>query len=448
MTMPASPRTVLSTLAVVAFASLASCESVERTPTCTGDDCEPPPPSGDHVTSVVMGRAHTCALISTGQVKCWGDNTYGKLGLESADARIGDALEDMGAQLPFLPLPQPVLQLAAGENHTCARFADKSVGCWGVNDVGQLGVGDTTPRGAAAGDISDIALVPIGPADSIAAGGAGTCAVVGTQMFCWGGNTLGQFGLGDGNPRGDGVTAIEGVSVGSSITKVTLGYLHSCVALEVGDPICVGAGIYGNLVQGNNLSYGEQPGETYANAPSAKVGVPVSKIAAGGDHTCVVSTDGRLFCWGSGGEGVLGLGDTQNRGDNPGEVGATSSETDLGEPVRTIVPSFSNNCAILQSGKVKCWGFGDGGINGQGNTESLGDDEGETGPGIPYVDLGGDAQVLAVSGAGAACALLDTFEVKCWGANADAQLGLGDTENRGDDPGEMGEALPAVRVLQ
>ena len=439
-------------LVVVMFALLAArCETVETVSPCNEADetCVPPPPEGDYVTSVTLGRSHTCVLISTGQVKCWGSNSGGKLGLESDDDSLrGDDAAEMGADLPFLPLPKKVVQITAGESHTCVRFEDKSVGCWGNNDQGELGIGDTLPRGAAPGDISDIATVPIGPAESISAGGAGTCAVVAGQAHCWGANTLGQFGLGDELPRGDGITAIEGASALASITKVTLGYLHSCFALGVGDPICVGGGFYGNLVQGNNVSYGGQVGETISVAPSINVGAPISKIAAGGDHTCVVTTDGRLFCYGYGANGVLGLGDSQNRGDDAGEVGASSSETELGEPVKTIVPSFSNNCAILQSGNVKCWGYGVGGLNGQGNTESLGDDDGETGVGLPVVALGESVQVLAVSGGGSACALLESFKLKCWGTNADAQLGLGDLNNRGDDPDEMGEALPYVNVIE
>lgn len=440
-------------LAAGIFALLAAnCETVETISACDDEDaetCAPEPPPGDHITSVVMGREHTCALISTGQVKCWGSNTGGLLGLESDDESFrGDDPTEMGAGLPFLPLPQKVIQIAAGEYHTCVRFEDKSVGCWGRNNAGELGIGDTSPRGAAPGDISDLATVPIGAADSISAGGTGTCAVVGAQAFCWGGNTLGQFGLGDELPRGDGVTAIEGAAAIASITKVTLGYLHSCFALGVGDPICVGGGFYGNLVQGNNASYGAQPGETIAAAPSIDVGAPVSKIAAGGDHTCVVTTDGRLFCYGYGGEGALGLGDTQNRGDDAGEVGATSSETDLGEPVRSVVPSFSNSCAVLQSGQVKCWGYGASGLNGQGNTETLGDDDGETGLGLPAVALGEPAQLIAVAGSGAACALLDSFRLKCWGNNEAAQLGLGDLDNRGDNAGEMGDDLPYVNVIE
>ncbi|MBK9071725.1 MAG: hypothetical protein IPL79_12095 [Myxococcales bacterium] len=439
-------------LAVGLFSLLAAnCETVETISACDDDveECAPVPPAGDHITSVAMGREHTCVLISTGQVKCWGSNASGMLGLESADESLrGDDPAEMGGGLPFLPLSQKVIQLTAGEYHTCVRFEDKSVGCWGNNDQGELGLGDTVPRGAVSGDISNLATVDIAPADSISAGGTGTCAVVGVQVFCWGANSLGQFGLGDELPRGDGVTAIQGASAGASITKVTLGYLHSCFTLGVGDPICVGGGFYGNLVQGDSLSYGGQAGETIAVAPSIEVAAPISKVAAGGDHTCVVTTDGRLFCYGFGGEGALGLGDTQNRGDDPGEVGASSSETELGEPVKSVAPSFTSVCAILQSGQVKCWGYGASGINGQGNSETLGDDDGETGLGLPAVALGEPAQLIAVSGGGAACALLDSFQLKCWGHNAEAQLGLGDLNNRGDNADEMGDALPYVDVIE
>src|SRR5205823_3943102 len=101
--------------------------------------------------------------------------------------------------------------------------------------------------------------------------------------------------------------------------------------------------------------------------------------------------------------------------------------------------------ALLSNGAVKCWGRNDGGQLGLGDTVDRGDGAGEMGDSLPAVDLGTGRTAVAISaGDFFTCALLDNASVKCWGANSEGQLGLGDTSARGDDPGEMGDSLPAV----
>ncbi|HUS65571.1 MAG TPA: hypothetical protein VMZ28_13565 [Kofleriaceae bacterium] len=150
---------------------------------------EPAPLDAGAFFAVAAGHAHTCAIANGGRMFCWGHNRDGELGLGDDPA---DRITD----------PTPVdteltwQSVAAGEGFTCAIAADRALYCWGKNDLGQLGLGDSEPRGAPTrvGAASDWAAV--------AAGRHHTCAIRATGgLFCWGSNAEGQLGVGDLMPR-------------------------------------------------------------------------------------------------------------------------------------------------------------------------------------------------------------------------------------------------------
>jgi alpha-tubulin suppressor-like RCC1 family protein len=181
--------------------------------------------------------------------------------------------------------------------------------------------------------------------------------------------------------------------------------------------------------------------------------VPRRAVFMGEGYGCLLSEDGRIRCWGGGGGGSLGLGDSNNRGDEPGEMGSALPPVDLGtgRTAVTMCTGLGTSCAVLEDGHVKCWGANDHGQLGLGDTRNRGDDPGEMGDALPVVDLGTGRSAVAVScGPAVVCALLDDRSVKCWGENDfSSTLGLGDngdfrTHDRGDQPGEMGDALPPI----
>ena len=94
---------------------------------------------------------------------------------------------------------------------------------------------------------------------------------------------------------------------------------------------------------------------------------------------------------------------------------------------------------------MKCWGYGQYGQLGQGNTDNLGDGANEMGDNLTIVDLGTGRTATAIAaGSQHTCALLDNSAVKCWGSGNSGALGYGNTNNLGDAPGEMGDNLPVV----
>jgi alpha-tubulin suppressor-like RCC1 family protein len=127
---------------------------------------------------------------------------------------MGEAMgNEMGNALPVLSLPTPPLALAA-QRHTCVLFNDNTVGCFGRNNTGELGIGNTDARGddvtemgasflkaPLGADAHPIAVIA-GPEEG--ANDANSCALLDDgQLKCWGANARGQLGLGDGAARGD-----------------------------------------------------------------------------------------------------------------------------------------------------------------------------------------------------------------------------------------------------
>lgn len=156
-----------------------------------------------------------------------------------------------------------------------------------------------------------------------------------------------------------------------------------------------------------------------------------------------------MKCWGDNTYGQLGLGNAAHRGDNPGEMGDALPSLDFGanEEVVKISAGSTHACALFKAGTIKCWGRNYRGELGLGHLNRMGDNPNEMGDDLPVVDLG--TGVIAVDVAtggefGLTCAILSNGGVKCWGENEHGELGQGDKQYRGDNPGEMGDNLPYV----
>ncbi|MCK6591053.1 MAG: hypothetical protein L6Q76_26165, partial [Polyangiaceae bacterium] len=123
--------------------------------TSDGDPCSPTCKE-QKVLQVVAGDEHTCALLNDGNLKCWGGNGVGQLGLGDTSQR-GDSPNEMGDNLPAVNLGTSTTASAitARGDHTCAVLNDGSVKCCGYNDFGQLGLGDTIDRGDGPNEMGD-----------------------------------------------------------------------------------------------------------------------------------------------------------------------------------------------------------------------------------------------------------------------------------------------------
>ena len=148
-------------------------------------------PNISTATQVTAGTRHACALLADRTVRCWGDNEQGQMG-------DGSPTDLAGRPTPVQTLGiSTATQLAAGDQHTCAVLADRTVLCWGRNDAGALGNGDAvTPRS------TPVQTQGITSAVQLAAGSGHTCALLADRTVrCWGFNNLGQLGDGTATNR-------------------------------------------------------------------------------------------------------------------------------------------------------------------------------------------------------------------------------------------------------
>jgi alpha-tubulin suppressor-like RCC1 family protein len=148
------------------------------------DSNVPVPVSGlkGSAVSIAAGDGHTCALLASGSVECWGWNVEGQLGNGGGDS---------SAPVQVSGLPK-VRSISAGGNNTCALLRDGAVDCWGANPYGQLGNGTTSDSSSPVRTRSlgsGVVAITTGLYDS--------CALIrGGATTCWGGNSEGE--LGDG----------------------------------------------------------------------------------------------------------------------------------------------------------------------------------------------------------------------------------------------------------
>lgn len=372
---------------------------------------------GGSTSAVSAGGYHTCAIMASGGVKCWGENYLGQLGNGSTT--------DSYTPVEVVGLPGGEAMLEAGNAHTCVWAADGRVKCWGSNASGLLGTGDTTNS-----SIPQAVSGLLGGFISLSAGWDHTCVVTaGGQARCWGANGFGQLGDGSIIQRS---TPVEVRLLASGAQKLAAGYYHTCAITAAGGVNCWGRNWSGQLGDGSEGIASGLPVQVVGLASGA------SAVSAGEGHTCALTTSGGVKCWGSNNFGQLGNGTTENS-NIPVQVtglesgvsaieagGDTCALTSTGgvkcwgsyhgtTPVDMVglssgVAAISGNsqtCALLASGGVKCWGFGS-----------------YTTP----VDIPGlESGVSAVSvGQYHACALMASGGVKCWGDNEHGQLGCGD----------------------
>lgn len=429
------------------------------------DAPDAPPPAPGAVAMTRASGHSTCVLFMGGKVKCFGLNAFGQLGLGDAVYR-GDDPGEMGDALPYVDLgtARTAKSLAVGEFHVCALLDDNRVKCWGANDYGELGLGDVTVRGDGAGEMGDnLPFVDLGAgrtAKMLTAGVEHTCAILDNDgVKCWGGNDFGQLGIGDVARRGDGpgemgdTLPYVDLGTGRTAKAIAAGAYHTCALLDTDQVKCWGYNDQGQLGLGDVQRRGDAPGEMGNALPILDFGAGrfVKTIATSAlTHTCAILDNNRVKCWGDNGSGVLGLGDVQSRGDGPGEMGDSLPYVDLGtgRTAKAITPGGVHTCAILDNDRVKCWGRNLQGRLGLGDALDRGSAAGQMGDLLPYVDLGTGRLGKSISAnKNHTCAVLDDDRLKCWGHNLNGQLGLGDVIDRGSAAGQMGDALPSVKLV-
>jgi alpha-tubulin suppressor-like RCC1 family protein len=221
--------------------------------------------------------------------------------------------------------------------------------------------------------------------------------------------------------------AVSAAPRASKSKQISLGGDHSCALLTTGVLKCWGANSNGQLGLGNTNDYGDNASEVGTGLPAVNVNQTVKYVSAGYNHTCAIRNDNSTVCWGNNSLGELGIGNTNTIGDGSGEMGSKLVAVNLGTSyAKALSAGLEFTCALLATSQVKCWGdntYGQLGVSGTHGSTS-----GTMGTNLPAIDFGTGRTAKAIStGREHACAILDNNTVKCWGANTYGQLGTGDT---------------------
>jgi len=346
--------------------------------------------TGRTVRELAVGNQHTCALLDNYGVKCWGYNLYGQLGYGNTTT-----VTTMGDSLAYVNLGGNVAHIAAGNNHTCAIMSTGDVKCWGHNSRGQLGVGNSINIGDYPNPVFTSASFGSGKtAIQIALGSDFSCAILNDHTVkCWGANINNQLGQ-DGGVTGDiGITSNQLsnlspilVGVDKTVSQISAGLSHVCAVLNDGGVKCWGLNTYGQ--RGYAASYGTGNNRPYVNyGPSY---MSTAYVYASGNNTCVTTTENKIKCWGQNGNGQLGQGNTTS----VGAINNMYDDTilpfiDLGTNrlVTKVVAGSAFSCALMIEGTIKCWGSnvnGKLGLNPETSItgNNLGDQAGEMGSNI------------------------------------------------------------------
>jgi alpha-tubulin suppressor-like RCC1 family protein len=285
-----------------------------------------------HVTAADY---HTCALTTDARAYCWGDNSYGQLGLGGPTTRRLRPSPVSGG-LTFRQLS------AGGLGHTCGVTSTGRAYCWGNNQFGQLGDGTETDRSAPTPVASTLAFSEVLPGANFTCG-----TTTGGTAWCWGYNAFGQLGDGTTAPRLTPVRVLGGLT----FRHVSAGD-HTCGVTTASRAYCWGSNFNGELGDGTT---------TERHQPRAVAGgLTFTGVAAAGSTSCGITPGGRVYCWGNNFYGRVGDGTTTNR--------LTPTATAGNHLFERVNNGGVHACAVTSDGRTFCWGGNYAGQLGDGTT--------------------------------------------------------------------------------
>lgn len=253
-----------------------------------------------HVSRVAVGMSHSLVLHRGGEVYSWGENSRGQLGRAAVDDDEWWRIPKLVKELAL----HTVIQISSGFYHCIALTNDGDVWCWGANNHGQLGVGSNTEFCDRPQLLQCLRGIPVA---QVAAGAYHSFVVSKSgALFGWGRNSFGQLGLNDELDRN--IPTFCKFLKNQRLKYISCGENHTAVLTQGGGVYTFGAGGYGQLGHGTTHS------EIIPKMVLELMGTPITQVACGRRHTLAYTPEnGRIYAFGLGSSGQLGLGTFDNR---------------------------------------------------------------------------------------------------------------------------------------
>ena len=287
--------------------------------------------------------------------------------------------------------------IASGWGHVCAIKTFGALYCWGLNDYGQVGDGTITGWSTVMVTVTDMGS----DVTAVSAGWLHTCAIKNGALYCWGDNARGQLGDGTTTLRST-PAAVQGMD--SGVTSVVAGRWHTC-AIKNEALYCWGRNDHGQLGDGTRID---------RLTPVAVQGMEsgVTAAAVGGYHTCAIKS-GALYCWGWNLYGQLGDG---TRIDRLTPVAVNGMARHVAAVAAPDSDGYAGHTCAIKAGALYCWGWNGYGQLGDGTT---------TNRLTPVAVQGMESGVTAVAvGEFHSCAVMNGA-LYCWGRDDVGELGNG-----------------------
>jgi alpha-tubulin suppressor-like RCC1 family protein len=287
--------------------------------------------------------------------------------------------------------------VTAGWGFSCAVRATGDLWCWGSDSSDQLGDNDT----AMALKSSPEQIGADTDWKAISAGESHTCGLRGSGLlFCWGDDYYGELGDGTSGTFTP-VGTPEAIAASTTWDQISTGGIITCAIDDTGALWCWGYGGGGALGAGNTNP---------ATTPQKVSAGPWSSVSAGYDHVCALA-GGHLYCWGENGYGQLATGDELQK----------NAPSQIGSALWTAVSAGEEHtCAIRADGTLWCWGEDYSGQVGDGMSGSSAGNRL-----APSAVLAGQTFTAVAAGASHSCAIDSTGKLWCWGNSASGQVGGG-----------------------
>lgn len=315
-------------------------------------------------THVANGNFTSC-IVSSGEVWCWGRNSRGELGFASGGEETANPNP---RRIQGSLINRTAIQVEVGARHVCALTSAGEVWCWGDNGQGQIGhggsVASTPLPQRVGGALLNRNVVKISANYMV----DNLCAITDNGWaYCWGWNNHGQLGNGSSGAnlssntpvRVGNLTDVTDISIASYMNNIQV---HAC-AVSGGNAYCWGSNNHGQLGTGNTTNH-----STPQQVGGALEGRTVESIGVGSRHTCALTTEPRVYCWGLNDAGQLGIGASGGDVTTPGPITEAAGVLQ-GRTIQRLDVGGNRGCVIADARNF-CWGLNDQGQIGDGTQDN------------------------------------------------------------------------------